>query len=71
MSKVRHTNLSILPGRSLIVVDDQLLAFLKQLVAMGLTTSWEVRVDEPIKYDFTVTKLMQRLAKKMHVPIDW
>jgi hypothetical protein len=68
MNKVRDTkSLTISSGRSLVVVDDLLLALLQQLAAMGLATSWEVRVNEPIEYEYTATKLMQRLAKKVLV----
>jgi hypothetical protein len=74
MSKVKDADLSMSissklgPSRKLIVVDNQLLALLNQLVAMGLATTWEVRVNEPIEYEYTATKLMLKLAKKMHGP---
>jgi hypothetical protein len=67
MAKVKDSDLFIGPGRSLIVVDDQLLTLLEQFVAMGLAASWEVRINEPIEYEYTATKLMQRLAKTIHV----
>jgi hypothetical protein len=55
------------PDRRLIVVDDLLLGLLQQLVAMELATTWEVRINEPIEHEFTATKLMQRLVKKVLV----
>jgi hypothetical protein len=62
MAKVKDSDLFIGP-----VVDDQLLTLLEQFVAMGLAASWEVRINEPIEYEYTATKLMQRLAKTIHV----
>jgi hypothetical protein len=69
MSKVKETDqfgiISSLvsPGRKLIVVDDKLLKLLQQLVVMGLATLWEVKVNGPVEYEFTATKLMHKLAK--------
>lgn len=72
MSKVKDTKPYIItsklgPNRRLVVVDNLFLALLQQLVAIGLASSWEVRINEPIEYEYTATKLMQRLVKKMSV----
>jgi hypothetical protein len=70
VSKVKNIDLSSFktsPDSSVVVLDNHLLAFLKQLVAMGLAESWEVRINGPIDHDYTSTKLMQKLAKRIAV----
>lgn len=68
MNEVKYTVLSMpRPDSSLVVIDKHLLALLDRLVAMGLAESWEVRTNEPIDHEYTSTKLMQKLAKKMLV----
>jgi hypothetical protein len=50
MSKNKDIDLSPYmpnPGSSAVVLDKYLLALLKQLVAMGLAASWEVRINGP------------------------
>jgi hypothetical protein len=68
MSKVKDTVLSDCmprPDSSLVVIDKHLLALLDQLVAMGLAVSWEVRINGPMDHEYTSTKLMQKLAKRI------
>ena len=70
MSKSKDIDLSPYmpnPGSSAVVLDKYLLALLKQLVAMGLVASWEVRINGPIGHEFRATKLLQRLGKKIKI----
>jgi hypothetical protein len=70
MIKVKNIDLSsfkLSSDSSVVVLDNHLLAFLDQLVAMSLAVSREVRINGPIDHDYTSTKLMQKLAKRIRV----
>jgi hypothetical protein len=70
MPKIQVTDLTDCisrPDSSVVVLDKHLLSLFDQLVALGLAESWEVKINGPIDHEYTSTKLMQKLAKRVPV----